>query len=361
MDEALRQESEKLTRSWSRHEAGVLSGYLVSGVEDPRLNLQSILSRHFLIGAATGEGLGALMDQECRFGAVMNWLVKLVGQFGDPEEPASILYALGRGADNAEGIEIPSFVVETFRALPATANGLIVPNYIQSFLSGLSFENGRTNPHQQSLDIFCRLWSRALLARSPETCSSRSSARNYFPRPSTPDPRLLSVLEPACGSANDYRFVRSFGIARLLDYAGFDLCETNVRNARVLFPGARFDVANVFDIPSPDKSFDLCFVHDLFEHLSLAGLLTAVKEICRVTRRGICVGFFNMDEIREHVVRPVEEYHWNKLSMARTRELFAGNGFTGQVIHIGTFLRQQIGCEETHNPNAYTFVLASRR
>jgi len=27
------------------------------------------------------------------------------------------------------------------------------------------------------------------------------------------------------------------------------------------------------------------------------------------------------------------------------------------VVHIGTFLRQQIGCEQTHNPNAYTFLL----
>jgi hypothetical protein len=113
----------------------------------------------------------------------------------------------------------------------------------------------------------------------------------------------------------------------------------------------------VFEIAALDKSFELCFVHDLFEHLSLEGMQVAVKEVCRVTRQGLCIGFFNMDEIRDHQVRPVEEYHWNLLSMARMRELFAGWGFAAQAVHIGTFLRQQIGCEQTHNPNAYTFLL----
>jgi hypothetical protein len=84
---------------------------------------------------------------------------------------------------------------------------------------------------------------------------------------------------------------------------------------------------------------------------------TAVKEICRVTNRGICAGFFQLDEIPHHIVRPVDEYHWNTLSMARMKELFAAHGFTGQVMHIGSFLREQFGCEETHNANAYTFIL----
>src|SRR6266702_7644186 len=37
-------------------------------------------------------------------------------------------------------------------------------------------------------------------------------------RPALPS---LSVLEPACGSANDYRFLHACGIAQLVDYAGF--------------------------------------------------------------------------------------------------------------------------------------------
>jgi hypothetical protein len=44
-----------------QHDAGMLRDYLVAGVEDPRLNLQSVLSRHFLARALTGERFRALM------------------------------------------------------------------------------------------------------------------------------------------------------------------------------------------------------------------------------------------------------------------------------------------------------------
>ncbi len=358
MDESLRQESEALARSWTQHEAGMLRDYLVAGVEDPRINLQSVLSRHFLVRALSADRFGALMAQEYRFAATMNWLASLAGRLGGVEEPAVILHALKRGADNAEGVEIPEFVVQTFAALPAAAGELTVPNYIESFVSGMRFVGSKAQLHEPSLETFSRLWARTLLAESAGISSSRrEEAQISFPQPSTLNPQRLSVLEPACGSANDYRFLHTYGIARLLEYTGFDLCATNVDNARALFPGARFEVGNVFEIAAPDKSFDLCFVHDLFEHLSREGMEAAVGEICRVTRRGICAGFFNMDEIRKHVVQPVEEYHWNKLSMARTRELFARHGFAAQVVHIGTFLQRQVGCAETHNPNAYTFLL----
>lgn len=353
MQDSLRQESERLVRSWMRHEPAMLRDYLVAGVEDPRINLQSIFSRHFLVRALTGERFSLLMEQECRFAAVMNWLVRVAGRLGDAEEPGIVLYALERGADNAEGIEIPHFVVQAFQALAASAGDLAVPNYIESFLLNLSFEDGRAKPDQPTLETFCRLWSHALLTQE----GAATAIKNQDSRLSNP---LLSLLEPACGSANDYRFLHASGLARLLNYTGFDLCETNIQNARALFPNARFEAGNVFEISAADKSFDLCLVHDLFEHLSLEGLQTAVKELCRVTRRGLCVGFFNMDEIPEHVVQPVEEYHWNRLSMRRTRELFTRYGFAAQVIHIGTFLRRQIGCEETHNENAYTFVLERR-
>ena len=107
---------------------------------------------------------------------------------------------------------------------------------------------------------------------------------------------------------------------RLVDYSGFDLCAKNIENARALYRGVSFAVGNVFEIAAADKAFDLCFVHDLFEHLSLEGMHAAVKEVCRVTRQGLCISFFNMDEIRDHQMRPVDEYHWNLLSMARMRD-----------------------------------------
>jgi hypothetical protein len=100
-------------------------------------------------------------------------------------------------------------------------------------------------------------------------------------------------------------------------------------------------------------------VHDLFEHLSIEGFTRAVDEICRVTRRAICAHFFQMEEIPEHRVRAMDDYYWNLLSLRRTRQLFRERGFAGQAIHLDTFLRGQVNCGPTHNPNAYTLFLSS--
>jgi SAM-dependent methyltransferase len=349
IEPSLQAESDKLARCWMQHDARMLREYLVAGVEDPRLNLQSILARHFLARALSADRFSALMEQEYRFAAALSWLTGLAGRLGDAGELELVLYALRRGADNAEGIEIPGFIVETSTALPTVAGGfaggLAIPNYIESFLSGPQPASGQPRLHEPSLNTFRDLWHQAL---EPDASPHQPSTLNSQP---------LSVLEPACGSANDYRFLHAYGLARLVDYTGFDLCAKNIENARALFPGVNFTVGNVFEIAAPDRAFDLCFIHDLFEHLSLEGMQTAVKEVCRVTRQGLCVGFFNMDEIRDHQVRPVDEYHWNLLSMGGMKELFARYGFAARVVHIGTFLRQQVGCEQTHNPNAYTFLL----
>jgi hypothetical protein len=63
-----------------------------------------------------------------------------------------------------------------------------------------------------------------------------------------------------------------------------------------------------------------------------------------------------MDETPDHTLRPVDDYHWNLLSMDQTKKLFAAHGFSAQVIQIKSFLRQELGCDYTHNPNAYTFL-----
>jgi hypothetical protein len=58
-------------------------------------------------------------------------------------------------------------------------------------------------------------------------------------------------------------------------------------------------------------------------------------------------------------VRPLDDYHINTLSLDKVKDLFAANGFFATVLHVGAFLRQQVGCEQTHNPNAYTLILRS--
>jgi SAM-dependent methyltransferase len=341
VQEPLKTETERLARSWNQHPADWLRDYLVSSVEDPRINLQSILSRHFLVRGVFGERFEALMEQEYRFSAVMNWLIALGGRINEPEELRLVLEALRRGIDNAEGMPIPRFVLQSFASLPCVVPEPAIPNYIERFLKGAEFVEGSLKPPQASLDTFAVAWSVALREGSLQSVAGLRR----------------SVLEPACGSANDYRFLQRYGIAEWLDYTGLDLSYKNIENARSHFPGVRFELGNAFELPAGDQVFDFCFVHDLFEHLSPEGLTAAAGEIARVTRQGICLGFFNMDEIPDHVICPVDEYHWNKLSVARTKALFTRQGWTCRVVHIGTFLRQYVGCPETHNPNAYTFFL----
>lgn len=343
MTPRLEQESENLLRSWMRHDAEMLLTYLVTDVEHPALNLQSVLSRHFLFRFLTAGRFDALMEAECRFAVAMNWMATSLRKAPHPDDLALILYALQRGVSDAEGIEIPHFVGRIFAGLPAIVSGLAVPNYLEAFLADRRTRETEPGLGSSSLQTFFHLW-RAALATGFEGAA--------YPR--------LSLVEPACGSANDYRALDACGLAPLVDYTGFDLCPRNVGNARGLFPGVRFELGNVFEIAAGDQAFDLCLVHDLFEHLSVEGLQAAVNEICRVTRRGGCIGFFNMDEIPDHEVQPVESYHWNRLSMARVRSLFVERGFLARVIHIGTFLREEFGCDQTHNPNAYTFYLSRK-
>lgn len=388
MLDTLKLESEKLTRSWMQHEPEKLRGYLVAGVEDPRINLQSILSRHFLLRSLFGKKFRSLMDQECRFGAVMNWLTALAANSGADELDA-LYHALRHGADNAEGLEIPRFVLAAFSNLPLSLGSLDIPNYLQTYLDstaivheasdaaptelgkglgGGSYKDAaptellkcshgphtsverKNTPQDESLSTFQKLWSELLANES------------------VPQNRAIRVFEPACGSANDFRFLESFGAACFLDYTGMDLCSKNIENACEFgtptemptvkkIGRARFIEGNVFEIDATKGSFEIAFVHDLFEHLSIKGLEMAIAELCRVTRNAICANFFQMDEIPDHIVRPIDEYHWNLLSMDQTQKLFATNGFSGQIIRIKSFLRQEYGCDYTHNPNAYTFIL----
>ena len=351
--EDLRLETEKLTRTWAQHDPAWLRDYLVAGVEDPRLNLQSILSRHFLVRALFEDAPWDLMRQEYRFAAVLSWLSGTSELMTDAEARAAALNALRRGSDNSEGLVIPPFVSQAFKELASKANGGQVENYLETFLAeGPEIEETRT----ELLDTFARIWRQRLPQLNAKSAPIQNSSNEPRDEGQARDNRP-SLLEPACGSANDFRFLDRYGIASFLNYAGFDLCEENVKNARCLFPTVQFFQGNVFAIPAPDKSYDFCVVHDLFEHLSSDGIEQAVVEICRVIRVGICIGFFQMAEIREHVIRPIDEYHWNLLSVAQMKGLFASNGFAAQVIHIDSFLYEHTGTPGTHNPDAYTFIL----
>lgn len=347
MNEPLRLETARLIRAWEGHDPTWLRDYLVSDVEDPRLNVASVLSRHFLACVLWGDRYGELMEAELRFAVVLNWLLEVRREVSSFEDWRAIAAALASGADNAEGWPVPACVHRVRATLPAKVAGTTVPDYLGRFLARAGESDadaggpgGDAAAWEELANTFVRTWAEELAG--------------------VDDSIRVSLIEPACGSANDYRFLAATGLARFVDYTGVDLCAANVANARARFPGTRFEEGNVFALPAADRTFDYAWVHDLFEHLSPDGFEAAVAEVCRVTRRGLCLGFFQMDEIGEHVVRPVEDYHLNTLSLTRTLEQFARHGFVGQALHLGTFVRLRFGRERTPNPQAYLLVLQAR-
>jgi len=332
----LKAETKSLVRAWADYDEAFLRDYLVADVEDPRLNVQSILTRHFLIEALFGNVFDELMDQEIRFAAVMNFLLQRFKQSSAvAEDFSAIHYALERQADNAEGIELPEYLSAIFSQLPATAAGMEIPNYFSRVLRETYFAHGPPGLSAAALNLFQDLW------------------RKRFSRKR---PRPLSVIEAAFGSANDYRYFESFGLARHLDYFGFDLAEKNIRNARAMFPQAHFEVGNVLELGWKLRKYDVAIAHDLFEHLSIAAMERAVGALCRVAQRALCFGFFHVHEGEEHLINPVEHYHCNTLSLSKLRRLLERHGFATQAISVEAFLNWKFGCPGTHNPHAYMIL-----
>ena len=330
LEDRFKLETEHLIESWMHYDRQMLRDYLVRDVEDPRINVQSILTRHFLIEHLFGERFNDLMEHELRFGLVMNWVIGLQKKLVRADQLNVVLDSLLAGEDEAEGLEIPPYISETFAAL-------MLPNYMCDLFSWAPVETTEVPIPEYLMSTFQAIWR--------EVLAGEQSQR-------------ISVLEPACGSANDYRFIEAFGIARLINYAGFDLCEKNIRNAKQMFPDACFKVGNALEIEAEDGAFDYCFVHDLFEHLSVEAMETAITEICRVTRRSICAGFFNMYDGKRHIVKKVDQYYWNKLSMTETKAIFDRQASTVQIFHIDTFLRLKFRCDDTHNKGAYTLIVS---
>ena len=330
MEGRFRNETEKLRQSWSKYDRDTLRDYLVKDVEDPRINIQSILTRHWLIKQLFGNEFAELMEHELRFSLVMNGLLKLIKNNTRTYQLQTILDALICGNNNAESITVPSYISQTFSLLS-------MPNYICDALNLPFVEDSKGIIPEYLTSTFARIWDDML--------ADKKSQR-------------ISVLEPACGSANDYRFLDTFGVSKFIYYKGFDLSEKNIRNAKMMFPKVDFNVGNILEISAEDDAFDYCFVHDLFEHLSLEAMVSAISEICRVTRCGICMNFFNMHNGNKHIVKVVDSYHWNKLSMNEIKKLLNKKVSEVKIIHIDSFLASAYGYDETHNKNAFTFIIS---
>lgn len=282
-----------LERTWNARSAKMLDRYLVSGYQNPRINVQSILLRHFLTERAAGPVSQELMTGEIRQALELNEVLRL------------------RAAEL--GVKMGSYLNPSRQAAVLSVDEAIADREM----------------------TYVERWREALAQVDPD-------------RPP------LRVIELACGSANDYRAFVECGLAPHLDYRGLDLTVKNIENARRRFPGVAFEVGDARDVQHPDGACDYLVASDVFEHLSLEGMERAIGEAMRLATRGVALTFFNMGESAEHEDRPTKLYHWNRLSRPRIEERLRGRFPSVRVVPISPWLREEYGYGHSYNPHAYS-------
>lgn len=90
------------------------------------------------------------------------------------------------------------------------------------------------------------------------------------------------VVDLGCAAGATSHFLATFGC----ETVGVDSEPLAVERARALFPGLRFEVADVRALPFPDASFDKAVAADLVEHLDDETFRAMLAEVRRVLRPG---------------------------------------------------------------------------
>jgi len=316
-----------LKSSWDCYPADFLDRYLVSGVEDPRLNGQSILTRALLIDALHPGCFDALITEELRFGAVLTWIVRQLEKGATRQQ---FLDAI----ESADSARVPDFILKTYAWLQEAT--CPIPDYLTAALSHLDADLPRRCLSDLALDTFMTIWS--------EQLSHAPSA-------------TISVLEVACGSANDHRFFDRCGLVPFLSYTGIDIATKNIANAKRRYPNADFRVQSILTSDLPDSSYDYVFCHDLLEHLSLGAMERALAEMLRIARKDVVLHFFNAKGTGDHEIVPVRRYYRNRLSLEKVIAFFQHRGARVTCLEMAQWFQEKIGFPGYHNPNAFSIIV----
>ncbi|MBP7053638.1 MAG: class I SAM-dependent methyltransferase [Phycisphaerae bacterium] len=327
MDHAMCIEERNLKLSWDCHPSDYLDHYLVSGVEDPRINGQSILTRALLADALSPGRFDALIAEELRFGAVLTWILQQL-------EQGSARCELLDAIESVRPTHVPEFVRDTYVWLQEES--CPIPDYISVALGHFDCDTPSPFLPDLALDTFMTIWNEQL---------------SHLPA------HAISVLEAACGSANDYRFLGRCGLARCLDYTGIDIATRNIANARAHCPSADFRVQSILTTELADCSYDYVFCHDLIEHLSPTMMDRALREMFRIARDVVILHFFNATGGPDHEIVPMRKYHRNRVSVAKLGVFFEHLGGRVTCLEMTQWLRRKIRAPGYHNPNAFSLIV----
>jgi len=97
-----------------------------------------------------------------------------------------------------------------------------------------------------------------------------------------------NVLDVACGQCMSYPFFRIAG----LRYVGIDITKKFIDVSRERYSGIELHEANALNMPFNDASFETVCCKDLLEHLSPADVQPLIREMWRVTKLKMMIGFF---------------------------------------------------------------------
>ena len=152
-------------------------------------------------------------------------------------------------------------------------------------------------------DAFMATMARAYLEQTPWTRLRLSAVRDLVePRPGE---RVLD-LGSAGGAVT--HFLSTFGC----DAVGADAEARAVELSRELFPGLRFETADVAALPFRDGSFDKAVAADLVEHLEDDVLAAMLAEVARVLVPGGTLSIYT-----PNVRHPIERLKERDLILAR--------------------------------------------
>jgi ubiquinone/menaquinone biosynthesis C-methylase UbiE len=155
------------------------------------------------------------------------------------------------------------------------------------------------------------------------------------------------------GAGPGYLAARLFMNAEgpVLDYLGTDICARQVATARARYPQFSFRCASAYELPIPDRSYDLGVACEVLEHLEDPD--KALTELARVTRR--------------HALISVPwEPMWRILNCGRGKYLSSFGNTPGHVQHYSRRrFRQLIASHfeiiEERRPFPWTMLLVKPR
>ena len=145
-------------------------------------------------------------------------------------------------------------------------------------------------------ETFMARMAAAYLEQTPWTRLRLSAVRDLV-EPSSGD----RVLDLGCAAGAVTHFLSTFGC----DVVGVDSEPLALETARSLFPGLRFELADVTELPFPGASFDKAVAADLVEHLEDEPFAQMVAEVARVLVPGGTLSIYTPNP--RHVIERLKE------------------------------------------------------